>query len=1188
MRYYKKKMDVRRNTIMVLLLLTCLCAQAQQFFNLTAQQVRIDSLLPCFTHSWELGNGYADSTYTVSIEYPEFIDMSDADVNRYHAITTDSLPELPVIEQYIGLARKRGTLYVSMVPLVKRDGRYQKLVSFMLKVEGHAAHKARSLSSNTRYAGHSVLANGRWVKIRVPQTGVYQLTDALLRSAGFTDYSRVKVYGYGGALQPEKLTADYLAETDDLQEVAQCVVGGKRLFHATGPVSWSSTTATTRTRNPYSDYGYYFLTESDGDPLTVSEDDFKTAHYPTADDYHSLYEHDGYAWFSGGRNLFDATAYTVGTPRQYTLAAAGTSGTLTVALTYDGVCKTEVLLNDSLIGTIDLQAQSNGLAQGIGSYSKAAEVTRSYKVNGVLKAENTVTIRQVSGANVRLDYLSLAFSEPHAWPDLATATFEAPELVHGITNQDHHADGQADMVIIIPTSQKLLAQAERLKALHEQHDSMTVRIVPADELFNEFSSGTPDANAYRRYLKMLYDRADDDTQMPHYLLLMGDGAWDNRMNTSDWSGYSPDDFLLCYESENSFSETDCYVSDDYFCLLDDNEGGDMLASDRPDVAVGRLAARTDAEAKVMVDKTVSYINNEYAGDWQNTICFMGDDGNSNMHMADADTVALMVQRTYPAFQIKKIYWDAYTRTASSTGFSYPDVTQLIKQQMKTGALIMNYSGHGAPYCLSHEQVVKRADFEEATSLRLPLWLTASCDIMPFDGQQENIGETAMLNKQGGAVAFYGTTRTVYAHYNRYMNKAFTKYVLSTVDGRRVSIGEAARLAKCELIQSRSDLSANKLQYTLLGDPALVLAAPTMHAVIDSIDGQAVGGSGAISLAAGSTARVRGHIVRNQQVATDFTGTVSATVRDVEEAVTCKLNDTSSAETPFVFKNRGNTLFQGTDSVRGGVFSFTFAVPKDISYTDGAGLMTVYAVNRAKTEEAHGESDGFSLTGNTQQTDDGIGPNIYCYLNSPSFTNGGSVNATPWFYAELDDRDGINVSGSGIGHDLQLIIDNDASQTYTLNDYFQYDFGDYQRGTVGFSIPTLSSGQHKLQFRAWDVLNNSSVAELSFYVDGSQEPSLLSVDCTRNPAVTTTTFIVTHDRVGTPMSVELDIYDMSGRQLWRHTETGTSATNTYTIDWDLCIDGGHRLPTGVYLYRIALSSDGSSQVSKAKKLVILRK
>ena len=1054
--------------------------------------------------------------------------------------------------------------------------RLQRLLTVMVVLFLCMTAKAQ----DTRYAEHSVLREGSWAKVRIPKSGVYQLTNSLIRSCGFSDLKKVKIYGYGGALQPESLTGEYLTATDDLKEVPTCTVGDKRLFYGTGPVTWENATATSRIRNSYSDYGYYFLTENDAEPLTLSEADFKSTYYPAADDYHTLYEVDDYAWFHGGRQLFDQALYTIGTPKSYTLSGTGDSGTLTVALSYDGSFDATVAVNDSTVGTIQVKTNFN-------QYTKADVQLWTYELKGMVNSQNTIKITQTSGENLRLDYLALTCTQPKAWPDLATSSFDAPEYIYRITNQDHHADEGVDMVIIIPTSQKWLSEAERIKALHEQKDGMTVRIVPADELFNEFSSGTPDANAYRRYLKMMYDRG----QSAHYLLLFGDGAWDNRMRIQDWKNYSPDDFLLCYESENSFSEINCYVSDDYFCLLDDEEqiqegkGGSLSYKGKPDVAVGRLSARTLEEAKILTDKVISYANNEYAGKWQNTLCFMGDDGNSNSHMVTADRVAKMVQNNYSGYMVKKVYWDAYTRQTSSTGNTYPDATNLIKTQMKEGALLMNYSGHGAAYGISHEFVLKLADFAEATSLRLPLWLTASCDIMPFDGQEDNIGETAMMNKKGGAIAFFGTTRTVYADKNEAMNLAFTRYVLGTTNGKRNTIGEAARLAKCELVDNKSDLTPNKLQYTLLGDPALTLAAPTQQIVIDEIDGQPVTDGETLQLAAGSVAKVTGHIVSGEDIDDSFDGVISATIRDAEETIVCKLNDTSEADNPFTFKDRTKTLYNGSDSVRSGVFTLTFAVPKDISYTDNPGLMTLYAVDYNKVREAHGENESVIFNGSNITKKDSIGPSIYCYINSKSFTNGGKVHTTPYFVAELYDDDGINASGSSIGHDLELIIDGDMSKTYNLNSYFSYEFGDYRNGTIGFSIPKLDYGKHKLLFRAWDVLNNSSTAELDFEVVKGLEPNCLDVTCKHNSTTDGISFVITHDRAGCEINVQLDIYDMSGRQLWRYKESGVPSDDTYTLDWNLGIDGGRHLPTGVYLFRVSISSDGSSQSSKAKKIII---
>ena len=1144
---------------------------AQGFYNLTAEEVKIDSLLPFVNYSWPLGGNYADSTYEVRIAYPEFLDMAEEDVNRYHAITTEQLPELPRIQQYVGVSRKSGTLYAQFVPLVFREGKYQKLVSFQLQVKSAPAGKTRRASSSgDRYAAHSVLSSGHWAKIRVPETGFYHLTDALIRKAGFKNPKKVKIYGYGGELQPEVLTGEYLSETDDLKEVATCTIKGKRLFHASGPVSWASNTTLARTRNPYSDYGYYFLTESDDEPLTADSASFVSSYYPSASDYHDLYEVDDYAWYHSGRNLYTSEKLTVGSDRNITLPGVHSTTTqINVNLSYDSKFVATLLMNGTTIGT--LTASSGLTSSGTLSDGNAVATQASWKFllpDSVMKTtDNKLTLRQTSGGEVRLDYVSLCYSTPKALTDFTTS-LPVPEYLYDITNQDHHADSAVDMVIIIPTSQKLLSEAERLKTLHETYDSLRVRIVPADELYNEFSSGTPDANAYRRYMKMLYDRAGTEADQPRYLLLFGDGAWDNRMLSSGWRSLSPDDFLLCYESENSFSATKSYVSDDYYCLLDDNEGGSIL-KDKFDAAVGRLSARTAEEAKILVDKIYAYRTNAYAGAWQNTLCFLGDDGDQNRHMQDAEAVVSTVKSLYANYDIKKIYWDAYTRVTSSTGNSFPDVTRLIKQQLQKGALVMNYSGHGGPSLLSHEAVLRITDFGEASSLRLPLWVTAACDVAPFDGQSDNIGETAMFNKKGGSIAFYGTTRTVYASYNRLQNQSFMKYLLASKNGRRLTIGEAAYLAKNDFVSGSTEMLTNKLQYVLLGDPALTLASPTEQAVIDSINGKAVA-DGIQQLKAGSKVTLKGHLPGHA----DFNGVVTITVRDIEETIVGKQ-----------FQDRPNTIYNGSDSIRNGQFSFSFAVPKDISYSDKTGLFLVYAVNNDKSLSAHGECESFTLTGTEDLSNDGVGPSIYCYLNSESFVNGSTVNATPYFYAELTDKDGINVSG-GIGHDLELIIDNDMNLTYQLNERFQYDFGDYCKGKVDYVLPELSDGSHKLLFRAWDAQNNSSVAELSFVVNATQQPTLSNVICTKNPATTSTSFVISHDRAGSEVDVELEVFDTSGRLLWRKSETGIPTDHTYTIDWDLTTGSGSRLKTGVYLYRVLISNNGSSKASQAKKLIVL--
>lgn len=1198
------KKRVWKYFVLVALLLHFVPMNAQQrFFNLTADEVRVDSILPHFLYSIPLGDNYRDSLYTVTIKYPEYVDMPVSDIYHYNRLSGSALPSQVAVEQYISVSRRKGYLVISLNPLVFRDNKYQALASFMLDIKSRplsrGARKAlkasyASLSASDIYAAHSLLATGKWAKIRVSESGIYQLTDATIRQAGFTDINKVKIYGYGGNLQKEALYAADLAKYDDLHEVPQCIVGGRHLFYAKGPVSWSTQTTMERTRNPYSDYGYYFITQSDDAPTTVDSATFVSSFYPSPDFYHSLYEVDGYSWYNGGRNLFDTNPIKLGGSQQ--VVVTNTTGSPNAILYFNVTSDTDYSEFDILLNGKSLKRSTIRIS----SYCTAGEEHGFVSIDSLkVDGKDTITVQSISGGTLRLDYLSLAWKEPIPLPELS-GQFPSASYVYNISNQDHHADPQADMVIIIPTSQKLLKQAQRLKEFHESHDGLRVNIVPADELYNEFASGTPDANAYRRYLRMLQDRAASEADMPKYLLLFGDCVWDNRMRTTDCHNLNPDDYLLAYESENSFSETACFVGDSWMGILSEGKGGDPRTQ-LQDVGVGRFPVTTDAQAKIMVDKTINYAKNQNGGSWQNTIMFMGDDGNENTHMKDVNAVADSIAHYYPGFLIKKVMWDAYTRVTSATGNTYPEVTKVIKQQLANGALVMDYAGHANSTSLSHEHVLDITDFSESRIANLPLWVTAACDVMAFDGVDTNIGEAAVLNENGGAVAFYGTTRTVFTTANKYINHAFMKRVLSLQDGKPITLGEAHRLAQNDVMLGKNlyfnpngvdpnhmspelDNSENHLQYALLGDPALALNLPMASVVVDSIDGVSLEGDAKPVLKAGAIVKIQGHVVDNDS----FNGIVTATVRDSKETVTCKLNNTSSegASEAFQYEDRTKVLYNGSDSIRNGKFELTFAVPRDINYADATGLINLYALNTDKSKRANGSCDQFIVGGSIEARNDSVGPSIYCYLNSPSFTDGGNVNSTPYFVAQVRDKDGINASGSGIGHDLQLVIDGDMAKTYNLNDNFSYDFGTYTSGSTFYSIPELEEGSHVLQFRAWDILNNSSTAVLHFNVVKGLKPQLFDVGVTNNPARTSTTFIINHDRTESNVNVVVEIFDAAGRLMWRHAENGVSTASTYTVPWDLSVDGGRPVQTGVYLYRVKVASEGSSYVSKTKKLIVI--
>ena len=1170
----------------IILLLTCIITvQAQKrFYNLTAEELRIDSVLPNVAYSTPLPNNYQDSTYTLSIRYPEYIDMPESDIRKYKAICKDAkIGKNPMIQHSISIDKKKAVFVAHISPIVYRKGKYQYLVSFLAELKASASTKAKtkrlSDAKGDRYAEHSVLSQGRWAKIRVSSSGIHQLTASTIKSAGFTDLSKVKIYGYGGNLVPEVLDDDYLREYDDLKEIPTCTVGEKKLFYAKGSVYWDSNDSRVRVRNPYSDYGYYFITQNDNEPLTCTEEELLNTAWPTPDAYHTLYEEDKTTWMYGGRNLYYKESIESGKTGRYiiNIPEGNTNAELTLSAAANARTELKFYLNNKELGSRTISLMTNDKANGI---------TDTWNVDN-LHGNDTILIKNVSGGTARLDYISLRYEKAKAAPVLATDNFPTAQYVYNITNQDLHADKDYDMVIIIPTSQKLLKQAQRLAQHHADHDGLNVRIVPADELYNEFSSGTPDVSAYKRYMKMLYDKSDS-LHMPKSLLLFGDCTFDNRMLTSDLASASLDDYLLCYESENSFSLVDCYVSDDFITYLDDSEDISTFAG-LPDIGVGRFPCTTDEDAKILVDKTINYALNTNAGAWQNTIMFLGDDGNNNIHMNDVNNVAEQTINDHPGYYTRKVYWDAFKRVSSSTGNRYPDAENIIKQQQNNGALIIDYAGHGSPTSISHEAVLNIKDFESFKGENLPLWVTASCEIMPFDSNEETIGEKAFMNAQGGAVAFYGTTRTVYAPQNKKMNSAFMKFVLSyDENGKPITLGEAQRQAKNYLVKNGIETTKNKLQYSLLGDPALSLALPTHTAIIDNINGVVVDSDSLPQLRAGDKVTIKGHIEFAGNKVDSFSGTLDAMVRDTKETIKCKLNNTTSegADTAFVFTDRKNILYHGTNKVENGEFTFTFAVPKDINYADGTGLINIYAYDATLNASAHGACEKFTVNGSNIAENDSIGPSIYCYLNSEDFTFGGEVNSTPFFVAQINDKDGINASGAGIGHDMTLIIDGDIEKTYNLNDNFTFDYESYTSGQTYYALPALSEGKHTLKFRAWDILNNSSTTTLDFVVRNSIQPNIVDVYATNNPARESTTFVVAHNFCGADLDLVIEIMDSSGRLLWSTSESGTATTNTIAYKWDLSTDSGAKLNTGIYLYRIKLSSNGSSYASKTQKLLII--
>ena len=1100
-------------------------------------------------------------------------------------------------------------------------------------------------ADSSRYASESVLNSGKWVKIQVAEDGIYKLTAADLKKMGFSNLDKVAVYGYGGWPLDEDFSTTYI---DDVPEVAVWRSADYLLFYGKGPRKWEysfSDKSFIHTNNPYSNYGYYFVSEKETTGRTMEKAASAagaTLQVTTFDDY-VLHEEELVSVNSSGRELY-GESFTSTLSRDFTISVPGITNdegkaTLSFISRGNGTITMNVDGNALISGSVSVPSDEYEVARELyrerawmADKGETVKVNIGYSTTGhknvhlnyfrlqmkrqlkvydnytffrSLSARGNASRFVIQGADAStlvfdvtdgvnpqqmetsLNGTELSFSIPASaslreFVVVKPSQIKAPVTVGEVANQNLHALPQQDMIIIAQPN--FTTQAERLAEAHRTKDNLTVRVVTPESIYNEFSSGTPDATAYRRFMKMFYDRQTSEADAPKYLLLFGDGSFDNRKLTSAWKSVDMSNMLLTYQTENSLS-SQSYVIDDYFGFLDDADNKKSLQNKKLCLGIGRFPIRTVEQATQMVDKVISYMENKNTGSWKNNLCFMADDGSNTdgfmtEHMEFADQLAGYVESEHPEFLVNKLYYDAYKK--DMTAGTYPDVRSGLQKLLKDGLLLFNYTGHGGTTALSDEKVLTQTDINQFTYTHLPVWVTATCDFTRFDDLNTSAGEDVFLNKSSGGIALFTTVRVAYSRPNFPINDNVIRNLFERNNGRRRTLGEVMQATKNTLS------SVYKLGFCLIGDPAVKMAYPEFGMKVTTVNGQSVDGN-SISFKALEKITVEGEVLdASGQLVTDFTGIVNPTVKDSKVTVTCLKNSNKDDSPAFTFTDYPNTIFIGNDSVRNGKFSFTFTVPKDISYSNLQGKMNLYAVDTESGNEAQGNFDNFIVggTSDTAETDT-IGPEIRAlYLNDTTFVDGGQVNTTPYFFAELWDKSGVNITGSSVGHDMMLVIDESTVLSYNLNSYYELLPGEDGTGIVKFPIPALEPGKHTAEFWVWDILNNSTVRTFTFEVVEGLKPFLFDVIATPGIAREQVTFHLMHNRPESRMRVGIMVYDLAGRQLWKHEESGTSGLfENYTVSWDLT-SGGARMRPGVYIYRAAISTDNSKDATKARKFIIL--
>jgi len=742
-----------------------------------------------------------------------------------------------------------------------------------------------------------------------------------------------------------------------------------------------------------------------------------------------------------------------------------------------------------------------------------------------------------------------------------------------VANQNLHGLPQAEMLII--SHENFLPAADRLANIH-RGEGLGVHVVTANQIFNEFSSGSQDLVAMRTFIKMFYDRSSSAGTPPKYVLMMGDASYVFKNSSSGGTNYVPS-----FQSTNSIDPVNSHVSDDYFGLLDDTEGlWRVPSTDRMDVAVGRFPVQTLEEAEGIVDKVQSYYASSSFEDWRNKIVFVGDDEDGVVHMSQADDLSKLVDLKGKDFNTQKIYLDAYQQQSTASGARYPQVTDDLVQAVEDGALFVNYTGHGGETGWTAERVLGLFEIINwKNKQNLPVFITATCEFSRFDDPlRTSGGELILLNPNGGGIGLMTTTRLVFSSPNYLLNRSFYDKVFEPRPNN-----EPMRLGDIFLeVKNFNAYSTNSRNFSLLGDPAIRLAIPRENVITTTVNGMPL--AQADTLNALSQVTIAGIIADdNGNKLSNFNGFVYPTVFDKVETKSTLNNDGGGV---FTFQTRERRIFKGKATVTNGDFSFTFVVPKDISYSYGSGKISYYAENQ--TTDANGYSEQVIIGGsNPNLVQDEEGPQMELFLNDENFVYGGVTDENPRLLLNLKDDQGINTVGSGIGHDIVATLDGNSENSFILNDYYEAAIDDHTKGVVSFPFAELTPGKHSLRVKAWDVANNSSEKSIEFTVVKDQEVRIENLVNYPNPFTTNTEFIFQHNQSGVVMDVKLEVYTISGRLVKSIDQMIVNdGFISKDIRWDGRDDFGDRIGKGVYMYKLQVRSANGSTSEKIEKLVIL--
>lgn len=1099
-----------------------------------------------------------------------------------------------------------------------------------------------ALGSNL-YKKNSVLASGKWVRVKVSETGMQEIPFDDLRKAGFSDPEKVTVFGFGGIGDRLGSLSSENMYMDDLTQIYSETFGDKLVFfgESGNKYEWNGNKVVAVFENFDSTDGYYFLTDSRKRivPGTIGYDPaVKTADggLPRAvARIHPLAENlTGRGARLSAPNLMSGSGDT--SPKTVTLTlpgyaegtevclcldlvgggngvncspkvtAAGTSHTFTLGSSMEryvdmvsntsafrtiGVDRFDrtsgnaeidvVFIPDNNMSVLTYESIAAGYRTSSSLLGKGCRTLQYCEVNAghrmiLDEPSENVRIWNISGTGVTRPVEiytdpqtgARMFGPDENYQSAKTfrialfdpaRTLNRAEIAGEVPNQNIHGEEIPGMVIV--ASPDLADEARRLAEAHLQYDGMKTLVVTPRQVYNEFSSGTPSANAIRRMLKMFYDR-DTKHSVFRYLLLLGPAAYDQRLRLPKFRSLNHDMLVPTYpthERNLQISESKAHSSDYFFSMLGDGTGYGTFSfipktaeTDRFKIAVGRIPAISGTQARNYIDKAIRHLRGEHSFSTATRAALLCDDGDSDTHVSDAENIAALLAREAPYITPGKIYNGFYPWTGRKAVTAISALTSALRE----GVCYMTYSGHGRPDALTAEDLISKSLIKESDWQVPPVMFFATCKVFAFDSLDDNFCQDLLFQPGSGAVALIASCRDVYQQYNQTLNMNFAEELFGS--GGKTAVGDAFLRAMNSIIAGK-DLNAiyNSLCYNFGGDPAIPAVIPDAEAVIESINGKNPAETDFCALEGGRKNRIA--ISFPELSGDSFNGT--ATVRIYESP---RLMKNLYQDNPSENGRKLKTVSDGREilldrqiPVVGGKAEADIYIPLPARPGE-TNRIVVTAVSDNGTAHAIAFADNITVKGNdgTEPAEsDTEAPVIENFRFGPeTFVTGDVVPSSGTVSATISDNlSGIVVRGSAPGTAPRLILD--GNRTYTgVPD--RITFSEEGDAILEYPLGDLEDGPHTLRLEVRDYAGNIATSEISFTTVENSAQALLGVS--EEIARKEITFTLSHTIPGGEPSGRLIIEKSDGTPAFTRPETSFPFTLTLRNP-----EGENILPDGRY-------------------------